>query len=140
MTFYLGAHIAGNNHAQSKKYARIGRYIGMIFQLTDDCMDYEATEDIALKPVKSDFEQDVITLPLIYALKTSDEIRTKAKKGELNSSLVNKAVKLSGGLKFTRALAKRYKSKAIGILDGLVLDNAKKRNLSMILETSYRTF
>jgi heptaprenyl diphosphate synthase len=140
VTFYLGAHIAGNNHNQSKKYARIGRYIGMIFQLTDDCMDYEATEDVALKPVKSDFEQDVVTLPLIYALKSSEDVRNKAKRGELNVSMVNKAVRLTGGLKFTRALAKRYKSKAKDILDGLIQDNAKKKNLSMILEASYRTF
>ncbi|HPQ48073.1 MAG TPA: polyprenyl synthetase family protein [Clostridia bacterium] len=140
VSFYLGAHLAGNNHTESRKYARIGRYIGMIFQLTDDCMDYEASEQVAMKPVLSDFEQDVVTLPLIYALKASEDLRNRARSGKLSSAIVNKAVKMTGGLNFTRTLAKRYKSKAIGILEGLSLDNARKNNLSMILETSYRTF
>jgi heptaprenyl diphosphate synthase len=103
-------------------------------------MDYEASEQVAMKPVLSDFEQDVVTLPLIYALKASEDLRNRARSGKLSSAIVNKAVKMTGGLNFTRTLAKRYKSKAIGILEGLSLDNARKNNLSMILETSYRTF
>jgi len=140
ISFYLGSYLAGNDHIKSSKLARVGRYIGMVFQLTDDCMDYEATEQIAKKPVLSDFDQDVITLPFIHALKSSAEIRKKAQNGELNSISVNEAVRVTGGLKFTRVVAKRYKSKANDILEGLTLNNSKRQNITTILEMSYRTF
>ena len=35
------------NDAEAKPYASIGWYLGMIFQLADDCMDYEATKEQA---------------------------------------------------------------------------------------------
>lgn len=140
ISFYLGSYLAGNDQKQSSKLAKVGRYIGMVFQLTDDCMDFEATEQIAKKPVLSDFEQGVITLPFIHALKSSSIIRKKAQNKELSSNSVNEAVKLTGGLTFTRSIAKRYKNKANGILQGLALNTAKRQKISAILEMSYRTF
>ena len=35
---------------------KAGRYLGMIFQLTDDCLDFEAADDDVGKPVLSDLK------------------------------------------------------------------------------------
>lgn len=48
---------------------RYGYYLGMAFQITDDILDFTATEEVLGKPVGSDIRQGVITLPAIYAIK-----------------------------------------------------------------------
>lgn len=60
-SFYAGAAFIEDDIRIVKKYAKLGRYVGMIFQLTDDCMDFEESEETAKKPVQSDYEQNVIT-------------------------------------------------------------------------------
>ena len=71
------------DESQLRLYAKLGKYIGMNFQLTDDCMDFETTEQVAKKPVKSDYEQKVITLPLIQASRM-EGLKQKAKKGAIS--------------------------------------------------------
>lgn len=48
---------------------RYGYYLGMAFQVTDDILDFTASEEVLGKPVGSDIRQGVITLPSIYAIK-----------------------------------------------------------------------
>jgi heptaprenyl diphosphate synthase len=48
---------------------RYGYYLGMAFQITDDILDFTATEEVLGKPVGSDIRQGVITLPAIYAIR-----------------------------------------------------------------------
>ena len=55
--------------------------IGLIFQLSDDCADYEATQKQTKKPVLSDFSRGVITLPLIDALKKDKTLLNRIKAG-----------------------------------------------------------
>ncbi len=43
-------------------------------------MDFEETVATAKKPVQSDYEQNVITLPLIYALKNLADFKKKAQR------------------------------------------------------------
>jgi heptaprenyl diphosphate synthase len=45
----------------------------MAFQVTDDILDFVASEEILGKPVGSDIRQGVITLPALYALEHSPE-------------------------------------------------------------------
>lgn len=140
ITFFMGASLIEKDKTILIKYAKIGRFIGMIFQLTDDCMDFESTENIALKPVQSDFEQNVITLPLIHALQQSEDFKKKAVKGELTREQINSTVSRTGGLNFTRSLAKKYKKKAISLLNQIDMPKAKKSIMNSIIEKAYRTF
>lgn len=55
--FYAGALFFTEEERLIRRYARLGRQIGMIFQLTDDCIDFESDEATAKKPVRSDYEQ-----------------------------------------------------------------------------------
>ncbi|MFO7611597.1 MAG: polyprenyl synthetase family protein [Clostridia bacterium] len=135
--FFLGASLAIRENAVLKAYGRFGRYIGMVFQLTDDCLDFESTEQTARKPVQSDYEQNVVTLPLIHALRESGELREKALAGHLERETINETVVRTGGLRHTKALAGKYYKKAMAVLEGLDMPEFKRMQLSAIAARAY---
>jgi len=137
-SFLVGASLAEKDQKVVSRYARIGRYVGMIFQLTDDCMDFEETEETAQKPVQSDYEQNVITLPLIYAFRNMAELKQKAKIQRLTRSEINEAVLKIGGLDYTRMVAGKYYHKALKLIRELEAEEEKKARLKQILDKSYR--
>lgn len=132
--------ITGNDGRDDRtvgEYMKLGRYIGMIFQMQDDCMDFEKTEDIAKKPVQSDFEQGVITLPLIYAFKNLRGLREKAEKTGLSRTEINEAVAKTGGINYTRLIAGKYYGKASKIIELLDITGEKRDRLFAVLNKAY---
>ncbi len=139
-SFYIGAALVEKDESVVKKYSKIGRYVGMIFQLTDDCMDFETTEQVAKKPVQSDYEQDVITLPLIHAFKTVTGLRERADKSKLSRSEINKAVKKAGGIMYAQTVAGKYYKKASAELESLAITDNKRKNIEEIVNKAKRIF
>ena len=137
-SFFTGAALAEKDDHRIRKYAKLGHNIGMIFQLTDDCMDFEETVATAKKPVQSDYEQNVITLPLIYALKNLAEFKKKAKRSRLTRSEINEAVRQAGGLDYTRLLAQKYYLKSQRLIEELAASEEKEKELRFILDKAYR--
>ena len=136
--YRAGAVLSERREARMRDYARLGRYVGMIFQLTDDCLDYASDEATAKKPVESDYEQGVVTLPLIRALALDPELKRRAALRQADSAEVGRLVRRRGGVTYTRLLARRYYDKAVLTLDGLGLAAEKREGLAQILEQSYR--
>ena len=137
-SFFAGATFATREPQVLKNFGRLGRYIGMIFQLMDDCSDFEETKETMKKPVQSDYEQNVITLPLIHAFKNSSELKEKAKEEKLPRSVINKAVQDTGGLSFTRLVAESYYNKALQLILKMDLTTEKALQLKKILDRSFR--
>jgi heptaprenyl diphosphate synthase len=54
---------------------RFGRHLGMCFQIVDDVLDLTASEAALGKPAGQDLLEGVYTLPVIYALRESPELR-----------------------------------------------------------------
>ncbi len=136
-SFLAGTVLATGDKAQRDGYARLGRYIGMIFQLTDDCIDYSLDAATAKKPVQSDYAQGVVTLPLIHALAHDPELRARVEREKLDPDEVGERVRGSGGLDYTRWLARRYYGKAEALLEALNPAPEKRERLRAILEKSY---
>lgn len=132
--FYAGAYFSGSDEKELKKYRKLGFTIGMIFQLTDDCIDFETTEAEAMKPVQSDYEQGVITLPLIHALHEVPDLKNKAMHSKLSRSEINDAVVSSGGLIYTRITVQRYYYKALHLIQSLDITDSKKDKLILVLK------
>jgi heptaprenyl diphosphate synthase len=132
-SFLAGAMLGETSRPEAKEYARIGWHLGMIFQLTDDCMDYESTAEKAKKPVLSDFEQGVVTLPLIVAMGKRPDIRDRACAGDISKEEIRQSVLDNGGLTFTRQLSKLYYHRAIRLLDGINAPARKKEKLGELL-------
>ena len=106
----------------------------MVFQLTDDCMDFEADEDMARKPVQSDFEKGVVTLPVILAFRKDASLKERAARNEVTADEINRAVVRTEGLSFTRLVAKRYYSKYIKLLDRIDAAGDKKKRLTALAD------
>ncbi|HOK46361.1 MAG TPA: polyprenyl synthetase family protein [Bryobacteraceae bacterium] len=69
----LGAVVAGADPATEEKLGEYAWNVGMAFQLIDDVLDFTAHESVLGKPVGNDLWEGKVTLPLIYALESSDE-------------------------------------------------------------------
>jgi heptaprenyl diphosphate synthase len=137
-SFLAGAIFSGCSEAESKRYKRLGYYIGMIFQLTDDCIDFENTVETAFKPVQSDYEQGVITLPLIHAMSELSEFKTKAENSGVTRDEINSAVAKTGGIKFTKLLVQKYYDKSTKVIRELDATGNKKEKLTAILNKASR--
>ncbi len=132
-SFYAGAHLCAAAGTDVKQYAAIGWHLGMIFQLADDCMDYEATERQAQKTVLSDFEQGVVTLPLIFTIKQRPNVGKRANDGKISKEEVRQAVREEGGTAFTRRVARIYYDRALRMLDSLNAPAFKKEQIASLL-------
>ena len=73
----LPAVVAGSPSEQEKALVTYGRALGMVFQLTDDMLDYSSKQKTLGKPVLKDLEEGKITLPVIYLMQqaTTNECR-----------------------------------------------------------------
>lgn len=137
-SFLAGAIFSGGSEKETKKYKQLGYYIGMIFQLTDDCMDFEDTVETANKPVQSDYEQGVITLPLIHALTQLKDFKEKAESQGVTRDEINAAVTKTGGTNFTRVLVKKYYDKSVKLIEQLDASEEKKEKLVHLLKKATR--
>lgn len=140
----LGALAAQAPSYHVKALKRYGYFLGMAFQITDDVLDLTASQKQLGKPVANDLRQGIVTLPVIYALKISQDrealaaiVRKKEKKeGEVQQAI--DLIKKSGAIEKAVEISNRYLMKAkqeLGKLpstranDGLVYiaDFIKKR-------------
>jgi heptaprenyl diphosphate synthase len=137
-SFHAGAVFSKSSKEECKRYKQLGYYIGMIFQLTDDCIDFEDTKESAKKPVQSDYEQGVITLPLIHALKNISSFNEKAINNGVSRVEINEAVKTSGGLSYTHMVVKKYYHKAEKIIHELDILESKREKLMTVLKKASR--
>ena len=136
--YHAGALAGDESNERIKLFRKLGRYTGIIFQLTDDCIDYEVTEGKAGKPVQADFENGVITMPFIHALSENPSLITEAENGSLTKEKVLKEVEKHGGVSFTHKMAESYYNKCCDILKALDLQGKRKEILEGLLNRAYK--
>jgi len=112
----LGALTGGGDEDQRRALKDFGEMLGMAFQIKDDLLDFEGRSGILGKPVGGDIKEKKITLPLIYALRQSnDGNRREILKAIRNSESLKKVVKFvrqNGGLEYSREKAEYYSESA----------------------------
>lgn len=131
---FAGALVHETSEERLVLYRRLGRYLGMVFQLTDDCIDYEQDQDFAGKNVQSDFQQGVITLPVIYTFQRKPRLKVRALKGKLLTRELLQAVADCEGVGFTHLTAIRYYEKAVAALKALKLPKGQEALIRQLLE------
>ncbi len=132
-SFHAGFLLSDEPESVMNKFLDIGRNAGIIFQLADDCADYESTQKTSKKPVLSDFKTGVVTLPLIYTLKSDRSLYGKIKSG-IKPQALKKAVEVSGGLNYTRLKISEYYNKTMKQISVLQTTPEKKDRLKVLLE------
>jgi geranylgeranyl pyrophosphate synthase len=134
-TFYAGFLLSGAEERLKDDFLALGQNIGIIFQLSDDCADFESTQKASKKPVLSDFRQGVITLPLIYALKHDPALLEKIRRG-ISPRELKKAVAASGGLLYTHAKIDETVLKSAELIASLAVPEEQRSRLQALLDLS----
>jgi heptaprenyl diphosphate synthase len=71
----IGAIVAGLDRPAIEALTAFGRHVGMVFQIVDDVLDLTASDEELGKPSGLDLAEGIYTLPVIYALRSSPELR-----------------------------------------------------------------
>lgn len=116
--------------------ANYGKYLGFAFQIADDCLDYQGSQNTVGKPVANDLLEGKITLPLIYALQKNDEklhllVNKIIESGSITHDEKEKLifyVRESGGLELAQNKAKEYSTLAIKSLENIKDKNKRVLN------------
>lgn len=105
---------------------RYGYNVGMAFQITDDILDFIATEKELGKPAGSDLQQGNVTLPALYSMKHNEElqqyimtmINSESSDKRVMSEIIQ-TIKATGGVDYSFAISDCYLNKAYKELEKL---------------------
>ena len=122
----IGAESAGASHDDVEAARKFGQNLGIIFQIRDDIFDYYDSKEIG-KPTGNDMLEGKLTLPVIYALKSTGNaemmmLARKVKAREVKQSEINQLVaftKENGGIEYAVQTMNVYKQKAFDLLASL---------------------
>ncbi len=114
----------------SERLGRAGYYMGLVFQMIDDCLDYEGTNEVVEKQINKDLKEGVITYPLIYTLAKNPDLKPILKNNFSveNIKFVINEVNTLGGIRATKEqaeeyykLSKKFIEKSVGTENGKFL-------------------
>ena len=71
----IGGIVGGLDRPAVEALTEYGKHVGMIFQIVDDVLDLTATDEELGKPSGLDLAEGIYTLPVIYALRSSPELK-----------------------------------------------------------------
>src|SRR4051794_3855855 len=71
----IGGMVSAVGDATLDALTRFGRHLGMCFQIVDDVLDLSSTDDALGKHAGQDLLEGIYTLPVIYVLRESTELR-----------------------------------------------------------------
>ena len=98
--------------------------LGIAFQLTDDLLDYVASEEEFGKSIGKDLKEKKITLPLIYTLQNLSGDKKSTVLATLQNEMMSEdevtriigLIKETGGIDYTRKQARFYSEQAREVL------------------------
>jgi octaprenyl-diphosphate synthase len=127
----IGGILGGLDQEREDALARFGMKTGIVFQIMDDILDYEAEERELGKKLGKDLEEGKITLPLIYLLKVASE----TEKEEVRA-IVKNGVSREEDLAKIHRLFEKYNiiHESLIIAQGMVQD--AKNELAFFSESS----
>jgi octaprenyl-diphosphate synthase len=121
----LGALLAGANPGVQQQLFDYGLNLGYAFQIADDVLDYASDAQTLGKNLGDDLAEGKATLPLIHAIRHSDEatrqvLRTAIEHGDTSAMpAVMAAIHATDGLGYSRQRARDYAALAEQSLDTL---------------------
>ncbi|MFC2658281.1 MAG: polyprenyl synthetase family protein [Segatella sp.] len=137
----IGAESAGASHGDVEAARKFGQNLGIIFQIRDDIFDYYDSKEIG-KPTGNDMLEGKLTLPVIYALKSTGNaemmmLARKVKAREVKQSEINQLVaftKENGGIEYADQQMWKFHADCMRFIDERVGDSAIKTALKAYLD------
>jgi heptaprenyl diphosphate synthase len=133
----IGGMVAGVPDPTLDALTRFGRHLGICFQIVDDVLDLTADQESLGKPAGQDLLEGVYTLPVIYALRESPELREILGRPIDHEHLAEvRAIATSNGsVEASLGVARDHAVKARDALDGAVgLDGEVCSELSRLVD------
>ncbi len=137
----VGAILSGVNGGAKEALGSYGFNLGIAFQLTDDALDYSATEEEFGKKIGQDLNEGKMTLPLVYALRGASS-REKSRVIDIfqndgfnkeESDFIMDIVEKYNGVSQTKTVAKEFADKAKGAISGLP-ENTFRKSLDLLAD------
>ena len=137
ISLYLGAAECNADPKISRELSNIGHNLGMAFQIIDDILDYEGSDNSIKKSAANDLKQGIYTIPLIYAFKNNksafENILGKDHYSEEDIKKIISLVRENNGIELAKELAEKYMKKCFKGIDKLP-ENEYKYILKEIAE------
>lgn len=137
----IGTSSAGADDETVENAKSFGRNLGIIFQIRDDIFDYYDQSKIG-KPTGNDMAEGKLTLPVIYALNTTNDaemiaLAHKVKDGIVTKDEISRLVaftKANGGIDYAEKRMWDYHAQSMALLDMDVEDGPVKDSLKAYLD------
>ena len=120
----IGAMSANATEEDLEKAKTFGRNLGIIFQIRDDIFDYYDSKEIG-KPTGNDMSEGKLTLPVLYALNSTDDnemktIARKVKSRDVSQEEISRLVaftKANGGIEYAEQKMLELRSQCLQFID-----------------------
>ena len=120
----IGAMSANATAEDLEKAKSFGRNLGIIFQIRDDIFDYYDSKEIG-KPTGNDMAEGKLTLPVLYALNSTEDeemkaIARKVKSRDVSLEEISRLVaftKANGGIEYAEQKMLELRSQCLQFID-----------------------
>lgn len=120
----IGAMSANATEEDLEKAQSFGRNLGIIFQIRDDIFDYYDSKEIG-KPTGNDMSEGKLTLPVLYALNSTEDeemkaIARKVKSRDVSQEEISRLVaftKANGGIEYAEQKMLELRSQCLQFID-----------------------
>ena len=137
----IGAMSGGATQEEMQKARQFGQNLGIMFQIRDDIFDYFDSKEIG-KPTGNDMTEGKLTLPVIYALNTTDfesmlTLAKKVKAGTVNQDEIAVLVeftKQQGGIEYAEQKMAEFSQVCKQYIDENVKEKAIKDSLTAYVD------
>ena len=137
----IGAMSGGATEEEMQKAKLFGQYLGIMFQIRDDIFDYFDSKEIG-KPTGNDMREGKLTLPVIYALNSTDfesmqTLARKVKAGTVNQDEIAVLVeftKQQGGIEYAEQKMDDFSHICMRYIDENVKEKASKDSLTAYVD------
>jgi geranylgeranyl diphosphate synthase, type I len=126
----LGAIVGGGDPATTTAMFEFGQSLGLAFQVQDDVLGIWGDPELTGKPFAADLYRRKLSLPVIHALRTSEQRddlariygQTVTTDGRVRQAL--DILDAAGARDYTAGVAERYHNQALAALGQVRCDNA----------------
>ena len=138
----IGAESAGATEEEVEAARLFGKNLGIVFQIRDDIFDYYNSEAEIGKPTGNDLAEGKLTLPIIYALNSTENeemnaLARKVKAHDVTREEIEKLVafaKDNGGIEYAERRMWDFHAEAQSFIDTYVKDESVRTSLQTYLD------
>jgi octaprenyl-diphosphate synthase len=138
-----GATLSGADKYFINNISKCAKYLGILFQIKDDLLDYSLNGKVIGKPVFQDMREGKVTYPFYFAYKNGDKnnkekLKSYLGRNKFNTNVVYKLINQLNGIKETEQLASKYLNKAIQSANLIKNKQIKEEMLKLINSALHR--